>query len=48
MGSYGLGVSRIIAAAVEVLSEEFEMRWPYHLAPYLLAIIPPKVNINFL
>lgn len=43
MGSYGLGLSRIIAAAVEVLSSEHEIRWPKILAPYTVVIIPPKV-----
>lgn len=42
MGSYGLGVSRILAAAVEVLSSENAMRWPVSIAPYSVAIIPPK------
>ncbi|KAK5650555.1 hypothetical protein RI129_001584 [Pyrocoelia pectoralis] len=42
MGSYGLGVSRILAAAIEVLSQEQEMRWPLLLAPYTVIIIPPK------
>ncbi|KAF2901000.1 hypothetical protein ILUMI_05184 [Ignelater luminosus] len=42
MGSYGLGLSRIIAAAVEVLSSEHEIRWPRILAPYTVVIIPPK------
>lgn len=42
MGSYGLGASRILAAAVEVLSSENAMRWPISIAPYSVAIIPPK------
>ncbi|RZC40458.1 proline--tRNA ligase, mitochondrial, partial [Asbolus verrucosus] len=42
MGSYGLGLSRILAATVEVLSNEQEMRWPPVLAPYNIIIIPPK------
>jgi prolyl-tRNA synthetase len=43
MGSYGLGLSRILAAAVEVLSSEQEIRWPPSLAPYNVIILPPKV-----
>ncbi|XP_023021392.2 prolyl-tRNA synthetase 2-like protein, mitochondrial [Leptinotarsa decemlineata] len=42
MGSYGLGLSRILAAAVEVLSSETEMKWPDALAPYNVIILPPK------
>jgi len=44
MGCYGLGVSRILAAVIEVLSTNSEIRWPLPLAPYLVAIIPPKVR----
>lgn len=43
MGSYGLGLTRILAAALEVLSTEKEMRWPIELAPFTLIILPPKV-----
>ena len=42
MGCYGIGVSRLIAACVEVLSTNEHMRWPVSLAPYKVCIIPPK------
>ncbi|XP_012288887.1 probable proline--tRNA ligase, mitochondrial [Orussus abietinus] len=42
MGCYGLGLTRIIAATVELLSTELELRWPKHLAPFNVCIIPPK------
>ncbi|NXU78463.1 SYPM protein, partial [Oreotrochilus melanogaster] len=42
MGCYGLGVSRILAAAVEVLSVEDSIRWPSLITPYQLCFIPPK------
>lgn len=42
MGCYGIGISRIIPAALEVLSTETELRWPFKLAPYKVIIIPPK------
>ncbi|KAI4457943.1 mitochondrial ribosome protein l39/prolyl-trna ligase family member [Holotrichia oblita] len=42
MGCYGLGISRILGAAVEVLSLEQELRWPLVLAPYKVVIIAPK------
>ncbi|CAG2175231.1 unnamed protein product, partial [Oppiella nova] len=42
MGCYGLGVSRILAASVEVLSENHSIRWPYALAPFKVCLVLPK------
>ncbi|NWX37634.1 SYPM protein, partial [Notiomystis cincta] len=42
MGCYGLGVTRILAASIEVLSSEESIRWPRLIAPYQLCFIPPK------
>ncbi|NWS71910.1 SYPM protein, partial [Crotophaga sulcirostris] len=42
MGCYGLGVTRILAASIEVLSTEDGIRWPRLIAPYQLCFIPPK------
>ncbi|XP_043941431.1 probable proline--tRNA ligase, mitochondrial isoform X2 [Protopterus annectens] len=42
MGCFGLGVSRILAASIEVLSTEDSIRWPRRIAPYQVCIIPPK------
>ncbi|KAG7270606.1 hypothetical protein CRUP_011522 [Coryphaenoides rupestris] len=42
MGCFGLGVTRILAAAVEVMSTEQAIRWPGLLAPYQVCVIPPK------
>lgn len=42
MGCYGIGISRILAAALEVLSTENELKWPTLLAPYDVCIIGPK------
>ena len=42
MGSYGIGVTRLIAASIETLSSEHEIRWPFLLAPFTVCIIPPK------
>ncbi|XP_011495532.1 PREDICTED: probable proline--tRNA ligase, mitochondrial [Ceratosolen solmsi marchali] len=42
MGSFGLGLSRILATAIEILSTDLEIRWPLKLAPYTVCIIPPK------
>ncbi|KAK1340045.1 hypothetical protein QTO34_018609 [Cnephaeus nilssonii] len=42
MGCYGLGVTRILAAAIEVLSTEDCIRWPSLLAPYQVCLIPRR------
>lgn len=42
MGCYGLGVTRILAAAIEVMSTEERIRWPGLLAPYQVCILAPK------
>ncbi|XP_060087855.1 probable proline--tRNA ligase, mitochondrial [Heteronotia binoei] len=42
MGCYGLGVTRILAAAIEVLSTEDAIHWPSLIAPYQVCFIPPK------
>lgn len=42
MGCYGLGVTRILAAGIEVLSKDDEIRWPNLLAPYQVCVLPPK------
>ena len=44
MGCYGIGVTRLLAASIEALSLDDEIRWPEKIAPYLLYIIPQKVN----
>ncbi|XP_050078593.1 probable proline--tRNA ligase, mitochondrial [Anopheles maculipalpis] len=44
MGCYGIGVTRLIAASIEVLSTEKEIRWPIVLAPYRVCIITPKAG----
>lgn len=42
MGCYGLGLSRILGAALESLSLPTELRWPFSIAPYKACIITPK------
>lgn len=46
MGSYGLGLTRIIGAALEVLSSDDRLRWPHVFVPYSVVVIPPKVRGN--
>ena len=40
MGCYGLGISRIVAAAIEQLHDERGILWPSALAPFQLVLIP--------
>ncbi|XP_026496063.2 probable proline--tRNA ligase, mitochondrial [Vanessa tameamea] len=42
MGCYGIGVTRLLAAILEVLSTEKSMRWPVEVAPYSAVVIGPK------
>lgn len=44
MGCYGLGVTRIIAACMECLSTDSNIRLPLLLAPFLLSVVIPKVS----
>jgi prolyl-tRNA synthetase len=39
MGCYGLGMSRILAAAIEVHHDQHGMRWPAALAPYVTTMV---------
>jgi len=40
MGCYGIGVSRVVAAAVEQHNDEHGIIWPDAIAPYTVAIVP--------
>jgi prolyl-tRNA synthetase len=40
MGCYGIGVSRIVAAAIEQNHDEHGIIWPDAIAPFHIAIIP--------
>jgi prolyl-tRNA synthetase len=40
MGCYGIGVSRIVAAAIEQNHDENGICWPEPLAPFQLALLP--------
>jgi prolyl-tRNA synthetase len=40
MGCYGIGVSRIVAAAIEQNHDEHGISWPEPLAPFQVAILP--------
>ncbi|WP_438863906.1 proline--tRNA ligase [Neptunicella sp.] len=40
MGCYGIGVSRIVAAAIEQNHDKFGIIWPDAIAPFKVALIP--------
>ena len=40
MGCYGIGISRIVAAAIEQNHDEKGIIWPESIAPFTLALIP--------
>ncbi len=44
MGCYGIGVNRIVAAAVEACHDANGIVWPLNLAPYQVAVVPLQVN----
>ncbi|KZN49855.1 proline--tRNA ligase [Pseudoalteromonas luteoviolacea] len=44
MGCYGIGVSRIVAAAIEQNHDKFGIKWPQALAPFDIAIVPMNMH----
>ncbi|HEX5792532.1 MAG TPA: proline--tRNA ligase [Rheinheimera sp.] len=44
MGCYGVGVSRIIAAAIEQNHDEYGIIWPDAIAPFQIALIPMNMH----
>ena len=40
MGSYGIGVSRLVGAIIEAKYEKEIMKWPKSIAPFEVVIIP--------
>src|SRR5690606_17772693 len=44
MGCYGIGVSRIVAAAIEQHNDNKGIIWPEPMAPFQVAIIPVKYD----
>ena len=40
MGSYGIGVSRLVGAIIEAKFNNNVMKWPESISPYDVAIIP--------
>ena len=44
MGCYGIGVSRVVAAAIEQNHDERGIRWPMALAPFQIALLPLGIS----
>ena len=44
MGCYGIGISRIVAAAIEQNHDQSGIIWPASMAPFQLAIIPLNMH----
>ena len=44
MGSYGIGVSRIIAAVAEQWNDGAGLRWPKAIAPFDVVVIPTNMD----
>lgn len=44
MGCYGLGISRVVAAAIEQNHDANGIIWPKAMAPFQVAIIPMKMH----
>ncbi len=44
MGCYGIGVSRIVAAAIEQNHDEKGIIWPTAIAPFQLALVPINMH----
>ncbi len=47
MGCYGIGVSRVVAAAIEQHHDERGIRWPAALAPFQVALLPMKLHKSY-
>lgn len=44
MGCYGIGVSRIVAAAIEQNHDDYGVTWPDNIAPFQVAIVPMNMK----
>jgi prolyl-tRNA synthetase len=47
MGCYGIGVSRVVAAAIEQNHDERGIAWPEPLAPFEVALLPMKMQKSY-
>jgi prolyl-tRNA synthetase len=44
MGCYGIGVSRLVAAAIEQNNDQYGIIWPDAIAPFEVAIVPMNMH----
>jgi prolyl-tRNA synthetase len=44
MGCYGIGVSRVVAAAIEQNNDKYGIIWPDAIAPFQVAIVPMNMH----
>jgi prolyl-tRNA synthetase len=44
MGCYGIGISRVMAAAAEQFNDESGLKWPRALAPFDAVVIPTNMD----
>ncbi len=47
MGCYGIGVTRVVAAAIEQNHDERGILWPQAIAPFHVAILPMNMHKSF-
>ena len=47
MGCYGIGITRVVAAAIEQNHDERGIIWPEALAPFQVAILPMNMHKSF-
>jgi prolyl-tRNA synthetase len=47
MGCYGIGVSRVVAAAIEQHHDERGICWPTPIAPFEVALLPMKLGKSY-
>ena len=47
MGCYGIGVSRVVAAAIEQHHDERGISWPEAIAPFHVALVPMKLHKSY-
>jgi len=47
MGCYGIGVTRVVAAAIEQNYDERGIVWPDNIAPFQVAILPMNMHKSY-
>jgi len=47
MGCYGIGVSRVVGAAIEQNNDEQGIVWPAAIAPFHVALVPMKMDKSY-